>query len=325
MGNSRLIGLGSAVDLRPDRLTLTAFFQDAATGVVVAIPRQFDASEAADSARPFAALARTVVLKGASLRDVAAGQIVIRGGKRTPGGELRVGRAGAAVSPQDYRWDQLRPPVLAGGFADLIADQSLRPHPCLSPRSLTEGVIACPVAGVDEVHFDSREQTVVASLRDAEGQRAQIVHPFYARGRAGAEALLSSLVNSKLLFVSGRARLDTTGLVISPMGLVFERDADRWLLQPWIHDDHVACSDKTAPPRQQGVVDPLRRHLGELLGLLGEVVVLGRDRVPARLWHDLRAQSTALGLVRVPEIIKPDSVVTLGALVAYALSDPALK
>jgi hypothetical protein len=41
-------------------------------------------------------------------------------------------------------------------------------------------------------------------------------------------------------------------------------------------------------------VDPLRQHLGELLSMLGETSV-------------------------------PDSVVTLGAVLAYAISDPALK
>jgi hypothetical protein len=325
MGNSRLIGLGSAVESRPDGITLTAFFQDAATAVVLAIPRQFAEDEGDECSRSFAALARTVVLKGASLADVAAGQIVIRGGKRTPGGELRVGRAGAAVSPQDYRWELLRPPVMAGGFADLTADQSLRPHPYLSPRSLTEGVSVCPIAGVEDVRFDVREQTVVATLRDADGQSARLVHPFYSRGRAGAEALLSDLGNSKLLFVSGKARLDPAGVVISPMGLVFERDSDRWLLQPWICDDAISRSDRIPARLQHNDVDPLRRHLGELLGVLGEVAVLGRDRVPGRLWQDLRAQSSALGLVKLPEYVKPDSILTLAAIVAYAISDPASK
>jgi hypothetical protein len=324
IGYSRLIGLGSAVDHRPGSVILTAYFQDAASGAVVAIPRQFASDDLGDSARPFAALARSVVLKGASLADVASGQIVIRGAKRTPIGELKVGRAGAAVSPQDYRWELLRPPVLAGCFADLVADQTLRPHPYLCSRSLTEGVSVCPVASVEDVRFDPREQTVTASLQDAEGQRARLIHPFYARGRAGAEALLSYLGNSKLLFVSGKARLDPAGLILSPVGLVFEGDGNRWLLQPWICDDTVVRSDRIAGP-QCGEVEPLNRHLGELLGLLGEAAVLGRGRVPSRLWQDLRRQSSALGLVKIPEYVKPDSVVTLAAVVAFAISDPALK
>ncbi len=316
MGNSRLIGLGTAVELRRSSVVLAAYLQDAATGVVVALPRAFADD---DSPRPFTQLARTVVLKSASLAAVGAGQVVIHGGKRSPNGEFLPGRARAALNPQNYQWEQLRPPVLAASFADLVEQQALRPHPCLRPRRLTEDLHVCPIAAVEKIAFNVREQCVEATLHDAQGQPAALLHPYFSRGQQGAEALLHHLRNSRLLFVAGKARLGAPGLVIAPTALVFDRAGERWMLQPWVSEEVVAATEAQSAARET-LGAPLRRHLAELLDLLGECVIVGRDRVAPRLWADLRRQSQQLGLTEIPGLIAPHSALALSALVVYALA-----
>ena len=336
MGNARLIGLGTSVESRRSSVVVAAYLQDAATGVVVALPREFADPSAADVGaagkisgrktsgaasvpRAFSELGRTSIFKSANLAAVGAGQILVHGGKRSPNCEFQPGRSRAALNPQNYQWEQLRPPVLAGGFGDLLEQQRLRPHPCLRPRRLTEDLHVCAIAAVEDSRFNVREQSVESTLRDGDGQSATLVHPYHSRGRSGVEALMHHLRSSKLLFVAGKVRLGVAGVVIAPTGLVFGRDAGRWMLQPWISEE-AAVSEAPADGGEAAPVTPLRRHLGELLDLIGECALVGRARVPERMWRDLRAQSKSLGLLQIPDTIGPASVLALSGLVVFALA-----
>ena len=321
MGNSRLIGLGTSVELRHGSVVLAACLQDAATGVVVALAREFANPKPGDAAPSFAQLARTTVFQGAGLGDAGAGQILIHGGKRSPNGEFRPGRSRGALNPQNFQWEQLRPPVFAEGFEELMEHQRLLPHPCLRPRRLTENLHVCPITAVEHPAFHAREQRVEAILRDSQGNSATLLHPYHSRGRQGVEALLHHLAKSRLIFVAGKTGLGPQGLSIAPTGLVFEGGEGRWLLQPWIGGDAVPATGQLAAEQAVSAEAPLRRHVGELLDLLGELALVGRPRISARLWQDLGDQSKALGLVHVAGFVQPGSALTLCALVVFALLD----
>ena len=319
MGNARLIGLGTSVELRHNSVMVVPYLQDAATGVVVAMPREFANPKPGEEAASFAELGRSSVFKSANLAAVGSGQILIHGGKRSPNCEFLPGRARAALNPQTYRWEQLRPPVLASGFADLLEQQALRPHLCLRPRRLTEDLHVCAIAAVEDPRFNVCEQTVEATLRDGDGQSATLVHPFHSRGCSGAEALLHDLQASKMLFAAGKVRLGPAGLVLSPTGIVFELDCERRMLQPWLDEDATLAPQVPSGVAAGALLDPLRRYLAELLDLLGECALVGRARVPARLWKDLCEQSKAAGLLQIAELVAPNSVLTLSAVVVFGL------
>jgi hypothetical protein len=339
MGNSRLIGLGTSVELRRGSVVLAACLQDAATGAVIALPREFANPKPGGAAPSFAQLARTTVFQSAGLGDVGAGQILIHGGKRSPNGEFRPGRSRGALNPQSFQWEELRAPVFAEGFQELMEYQRLLPHPCLSPRRLTENMHVCPIAAVEQPAFQAREQRVEAILRDSQGNSATLLHPYHSRGRQGVEALLYHLEKSRLLFVAGRMGLGPKGLSISPTSLVFADGDTRWMLQPWVFQPSLvqpslvqpSLGGDTGSPTERLPADldlraeaPLRRHVGELLDLLGELALVGRSRANAKLWQDLRIQSQALGLAHIPKFIQPASVLTLSAFVAFALFDGQL-
>ncbi len=91
------------------------------------------------------------------------------------------------------------------------------------------------------------------------------------------------------------------------------------MLQPWISEE-AAVSEAPADGGEAAPVTPLRRHLGELLDLIGECALVGRARVPERMWRDLRAQSKSLGLLQIPDTIGPASVLALSGLVVFALA-----
>ncbi len=212
--------------------------------------------------------------------------------------------------------------MLAAGFADLLEQQALRPHPCLRPRRLTEDLQVCGVAAVEDPRFNVREQSVEATLHDGQGQRATLVHSYYSRGRSGAEALMRHLRDAAPLFVAGKVRLGAAGLAIAPTGLVFEHAGERRMLQPWVDENPDPLADAPAGAAGAAPATPLRRHLAELLDLLGECGLVGRAQVPERLWRDLREQSKAAGLPHVAEWIAPASALTLSAEVVYGLAGP---
>ncbi len=56
MGHARLIGLGTSVEIRRNSVIIAAYLQDAATGVVVALPREFAHPKAGESFRSFSGI-----------------------------------------------------------------------------------------------------------------------------------------------------------------------------------------------------------------------------------------------------------------------------
>jgi hypothetical protein len=313
IGSARFIGLGCGVHVGRTSVELTAYLQDVDTGTVVAVGRDF-ADPAADSPEPpreFSRLAQSTVLKGATLATLGAGQLVIQGGKRSPGNRLVVGRGRAVVNPQAFTWEQVRAPVLAEDFEELRARLSLLPPASLRPRRVAEDFHVVPVAAVEASGFDTASQAVRAILRDARGGEAMLVHPFFSRGKDGSETLLDRLGRQpeSLRFVAGPARLGSIGLVISPVALVFQAGTSpREILQPWVDRaptggaSPASIAGPDGPKPIPSPADPIDDYPRQLLEALGELVLLGLGRADghtANRWRELSRFGEAIGFHRL--------------------------
>jgi hypothetical protein len=309
LGSARFIGLGCGARVRRRSVELTAYLQDSDSGSVVAVRREFPDGDPAQPPRPFAELAQVPAVKGSPFAALGAGQLLIRGGKRTAGYQLLPGRADASVQPQGFAWESLRPPVLAEELSELEARLSALPPASLRPRRVAEDFHVIAVAGAEAVQFVAATQTVQAVLADARGGRALLEHPYTSRGAAGAEALLARLASDadRLRFASGPVRRGPAGLVIQPVCLVWDEGGRRTALQPWV--EAGACtpaglSQATAAP----AADAMGEYLGQLQGALGELLVLGlrrADALVARRWRQLQHQAEAVGLARLARRVAP--------------------
>jgi hypothetical protein len=305
LGSARFVGLGCGIRCGRRRVALTAYLQDSDSGSVVAVSREFAEGEPdpRQPPRSFGELAQASAARGSSFAALGAGQLLIRGGKRTAGGQLLPGRAEASVQPQAFAWEGLRPPAFVEEFAELDARLGALPPSALRPRRVAEDFHVCAVAGALAVQFVAATQEVQATLVDARGQRAMLAHPFTSRGQAGTEALLALLRErpGELRFVSGPVRRGPGGLVIHPVCVVWQDGARRSALQPWVERRAAAAGAETADG-SAGPGDPLADYLTQMQSALGELFVLGlarADAAAARRWRDLQRQGEAVGFARL--------------------------
>jgi hypothetical protein len=305
LASARFIGLGCGVQAGRRVATFSAFLQDANSGSMVAVSREFPdpPPDATESPRPFWQLAQTPALKGASFGVLGAGQLLTKGGKRTTSHELILGRAKATVNPQNFSWENLRPPVLVESFAEVRARLSALPPASLRPRRVAEDFHVCPVAAVESATFLPAQQTVAAMIQDSLGDRAMLRHPFLSRGSDGAEHLLKQLSGAPaLLFVAGVMRLSADELLISPVALVFGGASGRTMLQPWIDRAGQSARQAHAAEANGASADPVATLCAELLQAVGDLLVIGLRRADPsvlRIWQDLARQAESLGLSRM--------------------------
>ncbi len=299
LGTSRLVGLGCGVTIQTKGVTLTTYLQDADSGTLMAIPKHFVSID--NQPADFQQLAQTTIGKGLSLASIGAGQLLIKGGKRTPSYEFVPGRSALSLHPQSFRWEQLRSPLLVDSFADLQATLVDLPPRSLRPRRVTESLHVLPIAQVEQVSFDPITQNIRATLLDAAGDRSSLIHPYTSRGAAGAEALLEQLKSQELRFVAAQVSLGAGGLVLAPLSLVFESDGQRSLLQPWIdagENATAASLDASVMPAQSPVADYLQQ-LSIALADLWLVGLSKADEMHCRQWQELLEQGRSIGFQRL--------------------------
>jgi hypothetical protein len=306
LGTSRFIGLGCGA--RPGRrsVALTVYLQESDSGSVVGVTRDFVEVDAdpAQPPRPFADLAQASAVKRTSFAALGVGQLLLRGGKRTPSCHLLPARAEASVQPQTFAWESLRPSVLVEDFRELDARLSALPPASLRPRRVAEDFHVLPVGSVQEARFDTASQTVQAVLLDAAGRRARLQHPYTSRGQDGAEGLLAllSAAPQNVRFVAGAVRRRALELVVHPICLISQEGTSRTALQPWIDRRPVSSSAGQTHHGAAQAGDPLGEYLRRLQEELGSLLVLGlqrADAAEARRWQELQRQGEAVGLVRL--------------------------
>jgi hypothetical protein len=303
IGSARLVGLGCGATLQSAGATLTTYLQDVDSGTVVAMSRYFANPDDNLEPKPLWQLAQHSMSKGIQLGELGAGQVLIKGGKRTPSYQLIPGRSPMSLNPQSYQWEKLRSPLLVDDFGELIDRlQELPPHE-LRPRRITERLQVLAISEVRSIDFDPVSQTVRSIVADKLGYQAEIVHPYTHRSRFGVEAMLTQLQQPDTLkFISAQVSLDAGGLVLAPMALVFETGAVRQLLQPWIASPQMgseiqltsdlAGADPIVPN------SPIASYLAELATALQEIWLVGLDRTDSHhlhQWQRLVQQGKAIG------------------------------
>jgi len=327
-GSARLIGIGCSVRTSRAGTEIAAHMQDSDSGAITAITRRFpvklDASTAPPPPKPFADLARSVAVKGVSFAAIGRGQLLVKGGRRTPSGRFVPGRAAASVAPQAYAWETLRSPLRVAGFAE--AREQLRDAvpAALGPRQVGSRLTVCPATLAQDVHFDAARQETIARLTDSLGEDAWLVHPYTSRGAAGSERLLHALRSSPngIRFVCAEARLDGATLVLQPLSVVYEVDGRRSCVQPWVDDGASGAGAITQhdDARASSSVHPVEDYLDELLDGLAERWLAGPSHSDLA-WNRLANLGTALGLAHLADfsgLDKPPRLLELSVVADFA-------
>ncbi len=320
IGRSQYVGLGCGGRMGRSGAELTVYLQDDRSGALSVIAREFPdpAPDSGEEPRELRHLALGNALTGISFATLGAGTLQLPGGKRTPSGRLLPGRQRAGLAPSTLQWEKsVRAPVMSEEFAELAARLAGQPPASLSPRRVASRLHVCAVEGVEQVTYSQREQAVYAALRDRAGDRALLAHPFHGRAHHGAERLVGYLEKhpGSLRLVSAEVSLAGTGLVLRPVGLVFEVNGARTLLQPWIDGPDRTPGAEPAgdasremaqqpadAPSEPGPDDPVCRYPSELMEAAGEQWVLGLQRSDphgARAWGLTVDRGAALGFNRL--------------------------
>lgn len=290
IGAARLISLGCGVQVRHKNIQLTTYLQDTDSGSVVAICHDFPDSQD-DNPVDFWQLAQNNAFKQVSFATLSAGQMLVKGGKRTPNYQFLPGRTQVVVNPQTFEWESLRPPLLVENFNSLRAYLELLPPTSLRPRRLTENFHVFQIRQLQSVEFCNVEQVVRARLFDQSNNQAILKFPYLYRSRIGTEALLNYLTQP-LLFVAGHAHLSTEGLVIIPVSLIFEMDNKRVMLQPWICGaDFLQQNTDESKLFDGSQLDLSNKHLinlvlEQLQQVLSDLFIMGLERVDAQVLHE---------------------------------------
>jgi hypothetical protein len=301
LGSSRLMGLGCGAAVRAGGVTLTAYLQDLASGTVMAMPQHFANPEEPQAARDFWQLAQSSVGKNMQLANIGSGQILIQGGKRTPSYQFIPGRSPMSLNPQSYQWEKLRAPLLVNNFEELIAQLRELPIPELQPRRMTEKLRVLLIAQVSTVEFDPIQQALRALVVDTAGTTATLIHPYLQRGRFGFEAMLESLQQDPLKFVSARVTLTPNGLQLEPIALIFQTGTNRQMLQPWLAPPGgSATTELTNIPTMPQIAEDttVSTYLLDLRSALQDLWLIGLERCDAqhlRQWQSLVERGKAIG------------------------------
>ena len=226
------IGLGVQVPARQSIRRSSAFLQDTSSGNSSSLQDQerkfaHPDSQSGDSPKPFDDLAQTPIVRGISLINLATSLLLVQSGKRTPGGQLILPRSASqfTVNPQNYEWEQWKPPFAVENFAQLQARDRILPPSYLRPRRVTDHLHGVSISAVEDVHFHAGRQQLTATLKDTKSGRATLVHPFYNRGQNGFDATSEMLQKhaQQLRFVSGYVDPSNQGLIVRPVLLDLRR------------------------------------------------------------------------------------------------------
>lgn len=314
IAGGRLIGLGLGVRLGRRVATLAAYLHEVESGNVVAVERTFADPPPEDTRQPkaFCDLAGTVLARGISIGALSGLQVLLKGGKRTPRGQLILPRGAAALgaNPQAFAWEQLKSPTLIENFAQLTARLDALPPSYLRPRRLTEDLHVCPVRTIEQVAFDVAQQRLTAVLVDGQGNRATLTHPYHSRGRLGFECLAEALKNrsQEIRFVCGVVSRSPGGLVIRPVALVFDDGQRRQLVQPWTDSRPGETAPQHAEPSAASEGgSPLTSFYRHLCDTLADLAVSGTRRCDRRAlldWRELAEAGQGLGFVKFVEPIR---------------------
>jgi hypothetical protein len=305
IGSSSLIGLGCGVDIQKKGVMLSAYMQDSGSGQVFAVQKYYaDPDDKTADARSFAGLGKNKAMKDSSFQSVGCQRLLIKGGKRFPNASFGATRAQISANPQSFQWENLRAPLLAEDFTEILARRSAQPPKSLRPRRIGEDFFVCPIESIEFAAFDSFSQSVVAVLSDKTANQANLLHPFTSRGAQGAEKLLWWLTKhpQAIRFIAGQISIRQGGLLIAPIALIFELDGQRHSVQPWVDTYEGEAGTGFSGDSTPRLTEPIHYYPSQVLEKLGETFTLGFSRLDdaaIRNWEQLLREGETLGFDRL--------------------------
>ena len=290
VSKARLIGLGTEFVELDDECRLIAHLVDARSGAPMRVTKRVTDEER----RPSSQLAGGLV-SGITIGSWGGGQVMSLGGRMFGHGDFSHTNRSAVGLPAGAM-DQLEAPFRVETIAELATQQTRLPT-VLDDRSAGTDLAACRVTGIGNIHFDPGISSLVADLRDADGQLFQLALHHTARRDGSVRASMVRLLSweknfPEEAFVSGRWRWGARRVVVDPLLLV----GDGVPLQP-----HVAEPVATEVEWQTGTEDAPLTSPGALLrgldSLLGELLLAGADRIHLRdhEWHDFVRKARRVG------------------------------
>ena len=310
--SSRFVGLGCGTVLNRSGGAVVAYMQDLYSGNLITMRKEFLNKQGEERVN-FAAIAEKPVLKALALADVGKGQFLIKGGKLTIAREFKPSRTAPTFNPQSFQWDLLRPPLLVESFAELRSVLDAQFPTYLSPRYAGRNFHICTVSSATDVHFNTVEQSVEATLIDAAGDTAQLYFPYLSACAAGADVLLERLTHAaaNVKFVAGHVHTGERGISINPVAVVFDDGTRRTIVQPYIDRQPSAqmqAKSKAAQALEAVKVNSrtVNYHLCQLLHELGMLFAAGINSSDARtagMWTTTAQQYQSLGFSAIAEAL----------------------
>jgi hypothetical protein len=168
----RLVCLGARTVRDGERRRTTLVMADADTGTRLVLPHDWQVGPAASPADEAALRAAERLAPGVKLQALAQGQLLAQQAVRRADGSVRLARARSSqnsVLPQSADWAQLSAPVRFERVAALAAEQRAHPTAALLPRHAARRFIVFSGVTLAHLGYDPHEQSVLALLRDADG------------------------------------------------------------------------------------------------------------------------------------------------------------
>lgn len=342
MASSKYVGIGTEIKAGRKQTVVSVYLQDADTGLLATIQRTFANETTADPSssmtttatttpsstivKPFEALIETPIYRGVRLAGLASSRVLLKSGKRTPSSELKLPRSAMAVgvNPQLFRWETLKPPLLADSFSELVDRIASMPPSYLRPLQLTDGVHVVPVQTIEEVNFDPIRQYLTARVIDSQGGHATMLLPYESRNDSGFKALASKLSNlsASPKYVAGRFRLSNEELVFLPMQIVLEDQGNRYGVSPYAPQKETTTTqtersatettEDSATPLASGdeerdISSPITTFLMEFTEYLSEAILMGiqnNAETLRRRGSEMAEHATRIGFLRIAGVLQ---------------------
>ena len=329
ISSSRYTGIGMEVRAGKSHTLVYVYFQDVDTGFVAAIKRSFSNAPLEDNGvlqrtplpfelKSYSQLAGSSLTRGLRLTSLAGSQLLLKSGKRSPGGELTLPRSSTSFSsnPQSFRWEQLKPPLLSENWGQLINRLETLPPSYLRPVRYMDGLCVVPLQGIEDVQFDPIHQQLTATLRDENGDIGKLSLPFESRNNEGFTQFVQGLASpiGKPIFIAGRVRLVGRQANLYPLAVVFESEGRRYALNPYrnevdeLNGDEEENDEKLSESKEaQSAGDennPISSFLQSLIDFHSDALMIG-FKSPLDSWllkvDRLLAEASATGFPRIAE------------------------
>lgn len=303
LGTRRFTGLGSGVRILSKSVVLQVFLEDADSGLIVVIEKEFLNPENGP-AREFRFLGETPVAAGAKFIDIARSQLLSGSSKRTASGILSFGRK-LVVNPQAFNWERFRENNYHIDYAELHNRMTFQPPSSLRARRVAESFQIIGITAVENTRFDPVTQEIRCEFIDSQGAKISMIHPYLSQAASGCELLLRSLSqeNVRPVFAAGHIKITSAGLTIYPASVVVDQDGRRTMIQPWLDGPQgLQASETTTSHEELPVRDPIARWFSSLEYALSEILQMGirkTDIQTAALWKQIANDAGAIGLVRI--------------------------